>query len=178
MARQNKLKVISIPEEFTHPFFFEEQSALQYEELPLGTQSLKTNLFIYDIFFFKNLPLAYLPWNEDKTLLYDIFDDWQKASKEMAELFRKRDRKNAKKPMIEWIGLFIEVLYWCNNLPVPPLKNWRKEEIDQLEIKPVNAVERIEFLFQHPDYYHAYIQLNELFLELRKKYYKAFLLKK
>lgn len=99
-----------------------------------------------------------------------VFKGWREDAPSIAQHFKKRDRKSAKEPMIYQLSRFLQVLFWVNGRSVSQedLKYW-DEAVKNLEHLPVNAVERLSFIFEQPDHYHSYIQLSELFLEWEKK---------
>jgi hypothetical protein len=116
-----------------------------------------------------------LSLEDRKSWMASVFQDWKEEAPSIAESFRKRQRKLAREPMIYHLNQFLQVLYLGNgetfrNDPA----EWKVSAAD-LAVLPVNAVERLTFIFDQPDHYHSYIQLSELFSEWEKKC--AFLLK-
>jgi hypothetical protein len=51
------------------------------------------------------------------------------------------------------------------------LNEWQ-EEMKRFKHKPINAEERLDFVIKKPAMYHSFIQLQQLFSECHKLYYK------
>ncbi|TLS35877.1 YpoC family protein [Pseudalkalibacillus caeni] len=116
------------------------------------------------------------PWNDEESI-NKFFLQWNNAEKEISSCFKKRDRKNAGPLMVNQIGYFIEALFWGNGKPVRNLIAL-KQELANLEIKPVNLEERLEYLIDQPDLYISFVQLKELASEYKKKILKHYALQK
>lgn len=99
-----------------------------------------------------------------------IFLEWKKSSGDIAQHFKDRDRKRAKEPMVYFLNRFLQALFVCNGrYPAEQeLINW-KDVIKELNVLPVNAIERLIFIEEQPDHYQSFIQLSELFSEWEKK---------
>lgn len=91
---------------------------------------------------------------------------WNETVDEIGELFNKRETKLAKVPMIEYTNKYISCLFALNHQREKETNEL--QVISKLERKPLNLSERLGFLLESPNHYHAYIQLKELFIELRK----------
>lgn len=129
----------------------------------------------YDQVFNPQTPLMYeaayvqglktlMPWKMSDKTVPIVMKEWETVKVELHEKFSKRKGTEVEHPMKQAIGLFIEVLYWCNGYPSLSLS----KEDDKLKIKPVNLQERLHFIFSYPNKYHSYIQLTELFSEMEK----------
>ncbi|MDR7072505.1 YpoC family protein [Fictibacillus barbaricus] len=104
-----------------------------------------------------------------QSLVFGAFKEWKEASPLIADFFRQRNRELTRKPMIFHAEGFLKTLFWVNNKPFEDdLSEW-KERINGLNHLPVNAIERLSFIFDQPDHYQSYIQLSELFTEWEKK---------
>jgi hypothetical protein len=121
---------------------------------------------------FKELPSGTFIKNDlyDRTaLVYEIFKEWKEACPLIASYFKQRDRKKARKPMIFQLSRFLQVLHLVNGKSIcDEIIHW-DSSVGELEHMPVNAVERLSFIFEQPDHYQSYIQLCELFSEWEKK---------
>jgi hypothetical protein len=131
----------------------------------LGNEQLCIKEIISDISYFDDNRLK-----NKKEISLEIFDQWKHDSSTIKAYFKARDRKGARKPMITQIIGFLHVLFLVNGkqLDETQLHQWKKS-IQELEHAPVNAAERLSFIFEQPDHYHSYIQLSELFSEWEKK---------
>ncbi|WNB93762.1 YpoC family protein [Bacillus sp. NEB1478] len=110
-----------------------------------------------------------LTFEEKAEIVSAVFKEWKEASPIIADFFRQRDRESATKPMIVQSEKFLQTLFLVNCKQIDEnLTNW-KAQISAFEHLPVNAVERLFFIFEQPDHYQSYIQLSELFSEWEKK---------
>lgn len=91
---------------------------------------------------------------------------WNDNVEEVSELFKKRDYSSAKAPMIEFTDRYISCLFALNHQREQEKKDL--ELINTLERKPLNLTERLGFVIESPNHYHAFIQVKELYVELRK----------
>lgn len=129
----------------------------------------------YDQVFHPQIPLLYeaayyhglktlKPWETSDNTIPTVIKEWKVLKGELHEKFSQRKRIEAELPMKKAIGLFIEVLYWCNGYPALSLS----KDDDKLKIQPVNLQERLQFILSYPNKYHSYIQVSELFSEIEK----------
>lgn len=161
--------ILNVPNELKYSFFFT-QDVFEIEELDVDINL--SNPFVYEVGFYNGLKMP-RPWENPEEVIPYLQEEWKKLKIQLGTIFTTRDIASALVPMKQAIGLFIEMLFWSNAQPVCfPLNN-----IQQLEIKPVNIEERIEFIISRPMLYHSYVQLTELFIEQEKHFTKMLLLK-
>lgn len=153
-----------MPNEFVHPLFFRADDAVQIMDAPFP-EAMKQVYFYYDITGIR------APWEEIEAIPA-VFTLWQKEKESLTHYFAKRDRASAREPMVRGLSYLLICLHWVNGKRVESVKEWEKE-IAALAVKPVNAIERLQFIFARPDMYHSFIQLSELFVETEKLYYKT-----
>ncbi|WP_062356441.1 YpoC family protein [Bacillus kwashiorkori] len=115
-------------------------------------------------------------WEDSNTVIDRILANWDLFKEEIVSLFSARKVTAIKEPMIDGIALFLKFLFLCNH----QLVNFHSFElnIDKLDRKPVNLQERLSFVMNHPQQYHSFIQLSELFSEQRKIYSKYLAMEK
>lgn len=160
--------VISIPPELRHPFFFEVDE-IEWE----GTNN--DILFYEEISFYNQLQAAEKPWLNPKKNLQKLIDKWNLLRDEIAEMFKNRKQKEASQMMKKGISYFFQYLYWTNGQPA---RMTNIEQLKDLEVHPVNVVERLQFIMNRPRLHHSYIQLDELFTEQQKHFMKKMIMKK
>ncbi|WP_238583574.1 YpoC family protein [Anoxybacteroides amylolyticum] len=158
-----------MPNEFVHPLFFRLGDNVPASDAPFP-EAMKHVYFYYDIV---GIPA---PWEEIESIPA-VFKLWYEERERLESCFAKRDRTSAREPMIRGISYFLVCLHWLNGKRVERVKEWEKE-IATLAVKPVNAIERLQFIFARPDLYHSFIQLSELFSETEKLYYKTLVKRK
>lgn len=101
--------------------------------------------------------------------LEEVFKQWNDEKDKIATSFRERNKQATLEPMKKQIANFLDALFEMNNLNSDDKV---VEQIDKLEIKPINSKERLTFMIGSPNHYHSYIQLSQLFEELEKQYRK------
>lgn len=73
--------------------------------------------------------------------------------------------------MIHGISLLICLLNWSNERSVDHL-DVKNSDFGSLQIKPINAAERLLYLLTKPEQYHSFVQLQQLMEETYKQFYK------
>lgn len=104
--------------------------------------------------------------SEDFLYIREQVKNWNNVVEEIGVMFQNRAYKVAREPMIEFTNIYISCLFALNHLRTEESRDL--ERIDELERKPLNLKERLGFLLESPNHYHAYIQLKELYVELLK----------
>lgn len=163
-----KMNEVKIPEQFILSPFLKED-----EKLPICididfTEAIKITPLIFDLYDKLQIE-ALKPWEEKHKYIPIILESWKSTEPVIASLFENRDRKKALEPMKNMVLLFLMFLFWLNDRPVPAL-NGMNADLKDLKIKPVNVGERLDYILSIPNHYHAFIQLQQLFIELNKKY--------
>ncbi|ANB58170.1 hypothetical protein GFC29_1440 [Anoxybacillus sp. B7M1] len=156
-----------MPIDFVHPLFFQEGEMIEkQEEIPFP-HALKTVYFYYDI-----VDSAYVPWEKAEQTIPALLKLWNEEKAQLQVLFaEKRNRTLVQKPMVRGLSYFIMLLFWMNQSKVTQLRMWQKA-VEALPLKPMNCMERLQFIFQRCDTYPSFVQLNELFEEAAKLFYK------
>lgn len=169
------MKQFIVPEPFClQPFY------AQGELLELSSSfadNLRHRPFSYDIAHFHEAKKADKPWLKWRENGPAMFHLWEETNGELRLHYKKRDKKAAKEPMTAMIALLMDAIFWLNERAIASLVNW-KVEIAELEIAPVNIVERIQFMLESPEHFHSYNQLKSLFTEVEKSYYRQLAIKK
>lgn len=164
-----KSKRISIPPQLQLNYFFEHQSIdFHVENVKKNDELIISDWFPYELAFYSKIE-SYRPWEDASNSVLQLIHYWKQLHKRLADLFEKRDRLNVHRPMKQGIALFIQCLFWMNDVPV--IFSEQSIKIVNLKWKPVNVKERLEFIIHQPNYYHSFVQLNELMNELEKQYH-------
>lgn len=157
---------IAISSEIYDPFFFEN------EEIKIDTDLLDSielkELFIHEIAFLSGMNTI-RPWENPETFIPALLQEWYELQKEIKALFDQRNNRDTIYPMKRGIGFLIEFIFWSNGMPA---KKLNEVNINGLQIKPVNSLERIQFLMKRPNIYPSFAQLCELMEEQQKQYSK------
>ncbi|MBB5323359.1 hypothetical protein HNQ34_000436 [Anoxybacillus tepidamans] len=155
-----------VPTEFVHPPFFREGDTIEKtSDVPFPYQ-MKTVYFYYDI-----VSSTPLPWEQIEQSIPAVLELWNDEKEQLEACFAKRNRAAAREPMIRGLSYLIVCLFWLNGKRTQNVRTWEKE-IEALALKPINCVERLQFIFSRCDVYHSFIQLSELFEEVTKLFYK------
>lgn len=98
-----------------------------------------------------------------------VYHEWNSLKSELHEKFSNRDKITVVPLMEKGIRLLIEVIYWTNHMPAL----FELQNVEKLEIKPVNLQERLHYILSYPGKYQSYVQLVELFSEMEKLFQKS-----
>ena len=165
-------QVVQIPDEFRcMPFFEGDIEKIIYHTDESFVQLIESHYFLFDI------EEQYKPWNEIEMSIPAVLDIWKEKKEDISISFRNRKRKEAREPMIHFAAHLLSILYWLNGQPVSGLKDM-KSKIEELQIKPINFMERYSFIIEQPNHYHSYIQLAQLYVEIEKLCVKKIIQKK
>ncbi|CUA79454.1 YpoC family protein [Anoxybacillus suryakundensis] len=153
-----------VPKTFQHPLFFSIDSINipTFQPFPM---MMKHVPFYYD------MTQEEKPWQRKEQSLPAIFQLWEEEKREFAPLFATRQGNKAKDGMVRGISYFLCALHWLNERAVSDVCHWEKE-VGSLPLSPLNVVDRLSFIFARPILHHSFVQLDELFTELMKLFYK------
>ncbi|OCA90897.1 hypothetical protein A8F94_03245 [Bacillus sp. FJAT-27225] len=115
------------------------------------------------------------PWHESKTSVISLVEQWPQTRESIELAFKERNKPMIRESMKAGLSILLKCLYWGNSKPVLLTK---LDQVEDLAIRPINCKERIEFLFQRPELFHSYIQLNQLLDEQKKHFMKSLAIKK
>lgn len=93
------------------------------------------------------------------------FEAWEKLSKEIFDAHDERNGKKAQSLMEQGIGLFEELIVKTSESQVQQFLL-----SEEYEAMPLNGMERFQFIKGRPGQYACFVQLDELFKELKKRY--------
>lgn len=153
-----------IQKTFQHPLFFttDTMDVPTFQPFPM---MMKHVPFYYD------MTQEEKPWQQKEQSLPAIFQLWEEEKRELAPLFAARQPKQAKDGMVRGLSYFLCALHWLNERAVSDICHWEKE-VGALPLSPLNVVDRLSFIFARPILHHSFVQLDELFTELMKLFYK------
>lgn len=174
----NKNAEYLVPKSFLIQPFFDIDStfAVFQDGLEFATIIKKEPLY-YDMLQVIKGQLVEEPWrNLDKTIPI-ILKQWKELKPEVYEGYKERGGTHNKRVIIQCLSLFIVCLFWMNESSVPTL-NVKNMRISELQITPINCEERLTFVLSNPMKYHSFVQLDQLFAELEKSYFKNQAIKK
>ncbi|MBT2690050.1 hypothetical protein J7I93_17925 [Bacillus sp. ISL-47] len=157
--------IIPIAAQLCQPLFNKQQEEITLDERMLKIQHLDPP-FLYDAAYYAGIE-ALKPWEKKEECIPVLQEEWKEQKWILDKCFANRNQKAAEEPIKTAIGLFLQLLFWTNGKPVD-----FQAEVGELKIKPVNLEERLDFIFERPASYHAYIQLSELMYEIEKQYMK------
>ncbi|ARK30351.1 YpoC family protein [Halalkalibacter krulwichiae] len=136
--------------------------------VPSSSKSLRDILNLYPFYYDITEEQTY--WVEpNHYIIQELLDWWEEEEPKLKAYYQERDTKKARTLIITMSAVFIDLLFWINHQKVPGLIEI-DFKIEELPYKPVNCNERIHYVISSPSQYHAYIQLNALFNEIKKIY--------
>ncbi|TYS68435.1 hypothetical protein FZC76_11950 [Sutcliffiella horikoshii] len=166
---------MKIPESFLHPHFYSNQDSISIKIFSLA--DIIEVPFKFDIAYYLGVAPDQLPWEMTSDSIPHILTSWKEKEILLNSLHEVRDRKEARKQIVLPIAWFLQLLFWMNGQPVRGLTDW-KIEVCRLKWKPINVDERLEFVIKKPEMYHSFIQLQQLYTECAKLFYKIKVLEK
>lgn len=98
-----------------------------------------------------------------------LYQKWLSHEEELTIIFHQRNLAAAKEPMLECLALFIKAIYWIHDEPIPETEHELAATLPMLPYTPINVDERLSYLLKKPVHYLSFIQLKELYKELKKK---------
>lgn len=130
--------------------------------------------FIYEVYFYNGLDV-FRPWENSKSVIPALLEEWEKTKGQLWEMFQKRENANTFEKMKKGIAIFLQLIFWSNDQPVSLLEPFPWE---QLKYKPVNLEERFNFIASRPNLFHSFRQLAEVIGEQEKLFVKKNIMKK
>lgn len=121
--------------------------------------------FSYEILFEQKID-CFKPWERVDEIFPYLLAEWKKIRKQLDELYKQRNVKEATSFMKKGLSLCIAIVFWSNNRPII-LKDLI-QEVDNLEFLPVNFSERLSFIVSRPNLYQSFKTLEQLMIELEK----------
>ncbi|BBP90264.1 hypothetical protein BsIDN1_38820 [Bacillus safensis] len=106
-----------------------------------------------------------------------MFELWDELKEKMLPRFQTRKSRCEEDDMLQGIVSMIAMFYWIKGESVQTFE-WEHIKQETFPVAPINWTERLEFILLKPTQYHCFIQLDELYTELKKKYGKNEALKK
>jgi hypothetical protein len=171
-------KKYKIPDVFRGKPFFQSQThfVVLYKEIK---EILLEEPFYFDMLsLHRKQDLEKSPWNHPEESVPVLFNIWKQMMLKVREGFKKRDKSDLqKKSLLKCLSLYIVCLHWMNRRSVQTNKV-NAMSINTMLFKPVNCEERLQFIINNPYQYHAFVQLEQLFGELEKSFYKALAMNK
>lgn len=157
---------INVPVPFRNPLFYPDGEFTFDDTLSLEQRMLMP--FFMDLLVREGEMKSYDVLTDSS--IRHLFHSWKAKKTDIAEAFKQRKRAIARPKMVRSISWFITLLFWINGKHVERLTHLM-EDCSSLPIQPVNLKERLSYILQVPDHYHAFIQLSELFTELEKQWH-------
>lgn len=164
-AHEREKSIMMMPKELNHPSFYNNGHSPQF-------------LFPEEFQFYSNHGKGEKerPWLNFDQELTRLKDEWKELESQLRNLFQERKGREAVRYVFQGCACFLKFLFWSNEKPVN--LHLLAEEIQQLEIKPMNVSERIQFILNNPKLHHSFLQLQQLFIEQEKVYAKHKIIRK
>lgn len=160
---------IQIPASFQHDIFYTVTQIEVDEKTDRKTAALSYP-FWYEIAY-ENGIAGTPPWQENINQHIKAFMQWwEEHLPFLDECWDERDKEKAAPYMRLGLAHWLCTLFWMNERPVPSAEPEELiAESRKLAHKPINVEERLSFLLEYPNYFHSYLQLKELYTEVKKK---------
>lgn len=117
------------------------------------------------------------PWQKTEEFVPLMFDLWNELKDNMLPRFQTRKSRCEEDDMLQGIVSMIAMFYWIKGEKLQTV-DWEQIKQQTFPVAPINWTERLEFILLKPTQYHCFIQLDELYTELKKQYGKYEALRK
>ncbi|WP_411809546.1 YpoC family protein [Bacillus haynesii] len=111
------------------------------------------------------------PWEHAEEWVPLLFAAWERTKEKLLPVFKTRKSRCSQDDMLHGVCCLIASFHWTMGEPVKSL-NWEIITRKDFGARPMNWTERLEFILLKPTQYHCFIQLDELFTEMKKQFYK------
>ncbi|MGD6815798.1 YpoC family protein [Metabacillus sp. 84] len=166
---------VPIPSSFdVQPFVSHSYLTLSESEDPLAR--LEREPLVYDMLKAAGASIPYKPWEDQQEAVQAVLKVWSKLKHEQTENFRSKKGKADPKLMGKAFCICLGILYWVNGRYVPSLRVEELPEVMELQYKPVNSLERLQYIHRQPVQYHSFVQIVQLLEEIEKLHVKLMIL--
>ncbi|MEK5497610.1 YpoC family protein [Bacillus sp. FSL M8-0077] len=117
------------------------------------------------------------PWQKTEEFVPLMFDLWNELKDNMLPRFQTRKSRCEEDDMLQGIVSMMAMFYWIKGEKLQTV-DWEEIKQQTFPVAPINWTERLEFILLKPTQYHCFIQLDELYTELKKQYGKYEALRK
>ncbi|EKF36302.1 YpoC family protein [Bacillus xiamenensis] len=118
-----------------------------------------------------------LPWQKTEEFVPVMFELWNELKIKMLPRFQTRKSRCEQDDMLQGIVSMMAMFYWIKGERLQSV-DWEEIKQQTFPVAPINWTERVEFILLKPTQYHCFIQLDELYTELKKQYGKYEALRK
>lgn len=139
---------------------------------PMSASDMEEVLRINPVYFdFCTDPQGVLPWKDNGKYVPLLFNVWDDIKNSLLPVFQTRKSRCDQNDMLKGIVCLLASFHWTAGERVESL-DWAELTEKSFPAKPINWAERVEFILLKPTQYHCFIQLDELFTEMKKHFYK------
>ncbi|MCY8919511.1 YpoC family protein [Bacillus atrophaeus] len=111
------------------------------------------------------------PWEHSSQYVPYLFEVWEEIKKALLPVFQTRKSRCEQNEMLKGMTCLLAALHWTAGERVTSLE-WSSLTQKSFPAKPINWAERVGFILTKPTQYHCFIQLDELFTEMKKHFFK------
>ncbi|MER0467598.1 YpoC family protein [Bacillus cabrialesii subsp. cabrialesii] len=139
---------------------------------PVISSDMKDVLLVNPVYFdFCTESQGVLPWEDSGKYVPLLFNVWEDIKESLLPVFQTRKSRCGQNDMLKGIVCLLASFHWTAGERVKSL-DWAELTEKSFPAKPINWAERVEFILLKPTQYHCFIQLDELFTEMKKHFYK------
>ncbi|MCO4850403.1 YpoC family protein [Bacillus vallismortis] len=132
------------------------------------TEALRINPVYFDLCMESQ---GVFPWEDSGKYVPLLFEVWEDIKESLLPVFQTRKSRCDQNDMLKGIVCLLASFHWTAGERVKSL-DWPELTEKSFPVKPINWPERVEFILLKPTQYHCFIQLDELFSEMKKHFYK------
>ncbi|MEC2058924.1 MULTISPECIES: YpoC family protein [Bacillus] len=139
---------------------------------PVISSDMKDVLLVNPVYFdFSTESQGVLPWEDRGKYVPLLFNVWEDIKESLLPVFQTRKSRCDQNDMLKGIVCLLASFHWTAGERVKSF-DWAELTEKSFPAMPINWAERVEFILLKPTQYHCFIQLDELFTEMKKHFYK------
>lgn len=146
----------------------------QYEQelrqvIPSDPADIRLLLFENPLYFENQADIK--PWKQPASYVPYLFDVWKMIKEKLLPDFTTRKSRGNIGLMLKGMVCLITSFYWVQGSRSETF-DWQEISKKDFKVSPINWKERAEYILQKPNQFPAFVQLDELFIEMEKRFYR------
>ncbi|UTR14670.1 hypothetical protein MM221_19320 [Salipaludibacillus sp. LMS25] len=165
------MKKVSVPPVFIMSPFYETSDKIVIDDPSRSKANRESDWFYEDILAYLNIETATpCPWTCPVVSIHRFLDKWKEEGEpKLTSCFQLRNRKAARPLMQYYTSSYLQNMQWVKQKPLTHLEADFNALTHEL-YAPVNLFERLSFVFNSINHYHAFTTLRQLIEESEKKW--------
>lgn len=163
----NNVAEIAVPKQLLTKYFFgNSTTTVNLTKVKNINELLICSNFSYEVAYFTKFQCE-PPWEKWEITIPQLIKSWELIELDLKHLFNNQNYDEIAKLMKLGTAVFIQTLFWLNEQPVTFQKSLPNTV--NLKISLINLTDRLTFILEKLTFPHAFVQLQQLMIELNKK---------